>query len=188
LSDAYRQALLEHFWDDNRKIFDEFYVDNAGSKRWDGHFGYLNLWPLFLNVLDPSSEQFEAMVRKLLDRDNGIWTKFGLRSLSSKDPYFGGGDNYWTGPIWLNINFLVLSSFYKFVQQPDDYPMDEGLRSEIRLGYGELRRSIIDMVVENYSRTGYIWEVYSGDDGQGFNNHPFTGWSALVVNIMAEIY
>ncbi len=27
---------------------------------------------------------------------------------------------------------------------------------------------------------------YSGADGAGLRSHPFTGWSALVVNVMAQ--
>jgi mannosyl-oligosaccharide glucosidase len=44
------------------------------------------------------------------------------------------------------------------------------------------------MIVKSYVATGFIWEVYDGDSGNGLNNHPFTGWSALIVSIMAELY
>ena len=47
---------------------------------------------------------------------------------------------------------------------------------------------MISMVVSNYKENGFVWENYDGDSGQGFNNHPFTGWSSLIVNIMAETF
>jgi len=82
---------------------------------------------------------------------------------------------------------MTLSSMYKAVTRPDHYPMsDEMLRREIAAAYRQLRRNVIDNVVANYIRTGFIWDAYDGDTGEGFNNHPFTGWSALVVNILSE--
>ncbi len=37
-----------------------------------------------------------------------LWTKYGLRSLSKSDDFFEKGNNYWTGPVWVHINYLVL--------------------------------------------------------------------------------
>lgn len=37
-----------------------------------------------------------------------LWSKYGIRSLSKKDKFFGVGDNYWRGNIWLPINYLIL--------------------------------------------------------------------------------
>lgn len=48
--------------------------------------------------------------------------------------------------------------------------------------------NLVDMIVSSYNSTGYIWEVYNADTGLGMDNHPFTGWSGLVTNLMAEIY
>lgn len=180
--------IEEHFWDESRNIYDEFYFDEANQKQFDGHLGYLNFWPVFLNAVDSNSTRFETMMRKLIDKDNGIWTPFGLRSLSSHDPYFKQGVNYWTSPIWMNINFLINKAMFNFVNKPEEFPMDETLRADIKTAYKEIRQNLIDMFVDNYVRTGYIWEVYDGDSGQGIDNHPFTGWSALIVNLMGEIY
>jgi hypothetical protein len=48
-----QQALLDHFWDKDREIFDEFYLDANGTKAYDGHFGIsTNFWPVFLDALD----------------------------------------------------------------------------------------------------------------------------------------
>ena len=48
--------------------------------------------------------------------------------------------------------------------------------------------NLVDMVVNSYTSTGYIWEVFNDKTGVGMDNHPFTGWTALVVNIMSEKY
>jgi len=44
---------MNNFWDESRGIFDDIYRDEQGNMQFDGHLGYLNFWPLFLNVLDP---------------------------------------------------------------------------------------------------------------------------------------
>lgn len=37
-----------------------------------------------------------------------VWTQYGLRSLETNNTYFRKKSNYWTGPIWINIQYLVL--------------------------------------------------------------------------------
>jgi mannosyl-oligosaccharide glucosidase len=127
-------------------------------------------------------------MERLLDRENGLWSNYGLRSLSAKDPYFMKGDAYWTGLIWLNINYFAASTFHKYSNNPEDYPMPPSLRNRIQDAYQELRNNLISLVVSEFMETGFIWEVYDGTTGTGHDNHPFTGWSALIVNIMAELF
>ena len=44
----YQSMILDHFWDEDRQMFDEWYLDTNNTKQFDGHYGYLNFWPLFL--------------------------------------------------------------------------------------------------------------------------------------------
>ena len=69
-----------------------------------------------------------------------------------------------------------------------DLTVADTLRTSIGTSYQYLRMGLINMIVDSYSSTGYIWEVYNADTGAGMDNHPFTGWSALVTNLMAEVY
>ena len=43
-------------------------------------------------------------------------------------------------------------------------------------------------VLGEFHRTGFFWEQYDDRSGKGIMGHPFSGWTALVVNIMGEIY
>lgn len=71
-----------------------------------------------------------------------LWTEFGLRSLSLSDPYFGTGENYWKGPIWLNINYLVLASLH------NNY-INEGPHSAFaKEVYTKLRSNLISNMVK----------------------------------------
>jgi mannosyl-oligosaccharide glucosidase len=188
LNQKLTNSLLTNFWDDTRQLFDDFYCNQDNNLTFVGHMGYLNFFPVFLGVVPTDNPVFASIMDQLLDRENGLWTKFGLLSLSSKDIFFQQGDNYWTGALWLNINYLALSSFFKYVEERQVHPMAESLRTKIHLAYTELRQALIDLVVNSFMDTGYIWEVYNGTTGGGFDNHPFTGWSALIVNAMAELY
>jgi len=50
----------------------------------------------------------------------------------------------------------------------------------------QLRSNLISNVYKQYKENGYIFEQYN-DDGKGQGCYPFTGWSALVPLIMAEL-
>ena len=64
----------------------------------------------------------------------------------------------------------------------------EKLLHRIETLYNKLRVNVQRTVLGEYSRTGYFWEQYDDLTGAGIRGHPFTGWTALVVNIMAEKY
>ena len=100
--------------------------------QFDGHTGYLNFWPFFLNALEPSDPRFASLVSKLIDPDFGMWTLFGIASISKNDDYYKMGDNYWTSPIWMNINFLITKALFGYSQ---DQNVPEPLRSNIKDAY-----------------------------------------------------
>lgn len=89
---------------------------------------------------------------------------------------------YWRSAIWININYLALKSLkhYSTVEGPS--------KQKANQIYNDLRKVVVDNILKNYENTGYIWEQYNDNTGRGQGSHPFTGWSALVVSIMAEIY
>ena len=60
------------------------------------------------------------------------------------------------------------------------------MKRSLRL-YNELRKNIQSSVIQTYHETGHYWEHYEDEHGKGTRGHPFTGWTALIVNIMAEI-
>lgn len=62
------------------------------------------------------------------------------------------------------------------------------IQNRMRVLYSKLRLGITRNVIKEYIRTGYIWEQYEDSTGKGIRGHPFTGWSALVVNILFEKY
>ena len=148
--------------------------------------GYVSLFPLLLNILDPDNPKLGKVLSDLRDPEQ-LWTPFGIRSLSKKSQYYNKYNTdvdppYWRGPIWININFLALKALHKYSQL-------NGVHSlQAKQIYNELRSNLIENVFKEYFRTGFIWEQYDDITGHGKGSHPFTGWSALIVLIMAERY
>jgi hypothetical protein len=76
------------------------------------HKGYLSLFPFMLALLPPSSPHL-AHILDLLEDNQHLWSDFGLRSLSASHPEYGQGENYWKGPIWIQMNYMVLQALHK---------------------------------------------------------------------------
>lgn len=147
-------------------------------------FGYVSLFPLFLRLLPADSPKLESILKNMKDADL-LWTSYGLRSLAKTSPLYNQRNTehdppYWRGAVWMNMNYLALSSLHYYSQIPGPY---RDLAYEI---YGSLRGNVVTNVVKEYRRTGYLWEHYSDITGEGEGCHPFTGWTSLVLLMMAE--
>ena len=76
------------------------------------HRGYLSLFPFLLSLVSPDSPHLGAILDLLRDPEH-LWSPYGLRSLSASHPDFGQGENYWKGPIWIQMNYLALRALHK---------------------------------------------------------------------------
>jgi len=149
-------------------------------------FGYVSLFPFLLKIIEPTSPKLTRVMTDM-HSEKHVWTDFGLRSLGQSTPLYNRYNTehdppYWRGAIWINMNYLALSALDHYRKTPGPYRAQAG---EI---YTQLRDNVINNMYKQYVRTGYIWENYSDKTGEGKGCHPFTGWSALVTLIMAEIY
>nr|SVE77464.1 EOG090X024P [Daphnia lumholtzi]SVE78094.1 EOG090X024P [Daphnia lumholtzi] len=152
----------------------------------DDTFGYVSLFPLIIEILQPDSPQLGQLLQDLRN-PNLLWTKYGLRSLSKTSPLYNKRNTehdppYWRGPIWINVNYLVARALhhYSAVEGPH--------QTRALLLYNELRENLISNVLREYRKTGYIWEQYNDANGAGQGCRPFTGWSTLVLLLMSETY
>ncbi|VDP54317.1 unnamed protein product [Soboliphyme baturini] len=149
-------------------------------------FGYLSLFPLFFRMIPHDSPKLEKVIKQMLDPDL-LWTPFGLRSLAKTSPWYNKYNTehdppYWRGNIWVNMNFLAVSSLHYYSQQEGPY------RDLAFDAYAKLRSAVVSNVVKEYHRTGYLWENYNDETGHGQRSHPFTGWTSLVLLMMSETY
>lgn len=161
-------------------------TDRQPDLRFVSASGYISLFPLLLQVLQPTSDR---LGRILADLENPrlLWTEYGLRSLAKSAPLYMKKNTehdppYWRGPIWVNINFLAVRALRYYADTPGPHSQ----RAEEV--YTRLRQNLVHNIMKEYRRTGFVWEQYNDKTGWGQGCRPFTGWSALVVLIMAESY
>lgn len=149
-------------------------------------FGYVSLFPFLLKIVEPTSPKLTRILTDI-HSERHVWTDYGLRSLGQSSALYNRYNTehdppYWRGAIWINMNYLALSALDYYRKAPGPYT------SQAEEVYVELRNNLIANIYKQYKQTGYIWENYSDKTGEGKGCHPFTGWSALVTLIMAEIY
>ena len=51
--------------------------------------------------------------------------------------------------------------------------------------YSDLRKILVENVYKEWKRTGFAWEQYNPEDGHGQRTQHFTGWTSLVVKMIA---
>ncbi|KAI9463402.1 glycoside hydrolase [Russula earlei] len=145
-------------WSEGSQMYCDVGVDDDDESYHVCHKGYLSLFPFLLSLLPPDSPHLGSILDLLHDPKH-LWSPYGLRSLSASHPDFGTGENYWKGPIWIQMNYLALQALH------ETYAMHEGpYQEKARLIYSELRRNVID---NEYQRTGYVWEQYDANTGEG---------------------
>jgi len=76
------------------------------------HKGYISIFPLLLGLVPKDSPHLGALLDMISDPQH-LWSDYGLRSLSKSSEFYSQGENYWRGPIWINMNYLALSSLHK---------------------------------------------------------------------------
>ncbi|KAG2320782.1 hypothetical protein Bca52824_013995 [Brassica carinata] len=150
------------------------------------HIGYVSFFPFMFRIIPPASSILEKQL-DLISNRSIVWSDYGLLSLGKTSSLYMTYNNeheapYWRGPIWMNMNYMILSSLHHYSIVDGPY------MAKARTIYEQLRSNLIRNVVRNYDETGYIWEHYDQTKGTGEGARAFTGWSALILLIMSEEY
>eukprot|EP01083_Nonionella_stella_P149558 475223_1 len=191
------ESLNDHHWDESKKRYADYGVNpKTKSREYIHHSGYIGLFPFLLGLIPHDDPKLGSILDFLeegsADTSRGIWSNFGLRSLAVSDSAYATGENYWRGPIWININYLAVRALHHYGHPQVTNHADESSQAphaaRARELYVKLRRAILRNVVRQYRKTGFLWEQYHPESGAGQRSHPFTGWTALIVNIMGEKY
>ncbi|EAS06289.1 mannosyl-oligosaccharide glucosidase (macronuclear) [Tetrahymena thermophila SB210] len=142
------------------------------------HLGYPNFLPLMLGLVN-DTKILEKQILAMMNQDT-LWTPYGIRSLSEKDEYFGKSSNYWRGPIWINMQYMILRSMKLYYWDSSDI---------VQEFYETLRQNVIQTVCGEFETRGYFFEHFNQKlDGKGAGNHPFNGWTSLITLIITESY
>lgn len=174
---------LEEFKDPKDKYYKDIVQDLKDSepgkikKKFNSHFGYVNLFPFLFGLVPPGSDSLK-MIFALTIHPKGLWSEYGVRSLATVDKFFMRGEQYWTEPIWMNINYLIVRAVVRY------YPEEQGV-DEL---YKQLRSNLLRTVTLNFMKTYTFWENYSSISGKGQRSPAFYGWTSLVVLLISEMY
>lgn len=184
--DAIDEAIVHNLddlhWSESEQSYCDVSVDEYDESFHICHKGYVTLMPFFVKLVPAShTKQLSAMMKTIRDPEQ-LWSDYGIRSLSKSDEYFGTKENYWRGPIWINMNYMALDAMVYYHEQQDT---DASVKALIKDAYTELRKNIVSNIYENWKSTGFAWEQYDSLTGKGQGVKHFLGWTALVVKIMA---
>jgi len=168
------------------------------------HIGYVSLFPFLMNALPPvdpahthtqsgegGSYRREVVegTLDLLEEGGHLHSPFGVRSLSSSDPFYYAHEQYWRGPIWMNINYLTLKALEREVHDTagrEEGSQDSALHSRLVHAYTDLRSSLVKTVTRQFEYKESLFEQYSDVTGGGRRISPFTGWTSLIALIIGE--
>jgi len=179
IEDELIRQLDEHHWNEDIHAYCDY---DGASEQHVKHVGYLSLFPFLFGFIPVNSPRL-GHVLDIMEDPKILKTNFGLRSLSASDPQFETGENYWRGAIFINMNYLALRALYRY------YSTGDGpYASRAKNLYHTLRRNLIANLYRVYNNQNDFFEQYNPHTGVGQGQHPFTGWTALVVLIMAETY
>lgn len=178
---GYETAIVRNIddlhWNTKEQTYCDATIDDYEESVHVCHKGYISIFPFLTGLLPPDSKRLKPILDLIADPEE-LWTPFGIRSLSQNDEFYGTEENYWRSPIWMNINYLAVKALY-------DTARAEGPRkAQAAKLYTELRNNLVENVFKEWERTGFAWEQYNPETGQGQRTQHFTGWTALVVKIM----
>lgn len=182
LGRADRAAYYDQQWWEWRFFVNEINWDEATGlyydRYWRGpylHPGYSSLVPIIAGVVPP--ERIGRVLEHLRNPAE-FWTDWGVRSLSKASPLYRpdlhtdeAQNSNWRGPVWININYLLVQALQGY-----DPALAEQLRENL----------VRNIEAQWQASGGHFYEMYHGDSGAGLGADHFTGWTALVANLIAE--
>lgn len=107
----YDEAIVRNIddlhWSDKAQTYCDATIDEYEEHALVCHKGYISIFPFLNGLVDKDSPRLGAILDLIGDEEE-LWTDHGLRSLSKKDEFYHTDEDYWRGPIWININYLAV--------------------------------------------------------------------------------
>lgn len=195
-ADSLCESVRKYCWDERDKFY--YSVDfnlrplekpeTNGLKKGDLflHVGHprpydcliqrFSVWSGFLAMWSGIATPEQA--RQIVDKQYKDTTLFnapaGIRTLSPLEKMYdvraSGNPSLWSGPVWINANYLVFRGMVKY-----------GFKDEAR----EIAEKTILLLGRDYERFGALHEYYLPDNGEPVLNKGFQNWNLLVLNMAA---
>ncbi|KAK5120131.1 hypothetical protein LTR85_006612 [Meristemomyces frigidus] len=178
MTEAIKRNIDDLHWSKSDKTYCDATIDDYEDSVHVCHKGYISIFPFMTGLLGPDSPHLKDTLDLIANPDE-LWSPHGIRSLSKQDPLYGTDENYWRSPIWMNMNYLIVQSLYNIATQAGPQ------QGKARTMYAALRQNLVATVYQSWVETGFAWEQYNPETGAGQRTQHFTGWTSLVVRIMA---
>ena len=104
--EAVKRSIESLHWSEEHQVYCDATIDN-NNHTLVCHKGYVSISPFLVGLMEPTHKHLDAVLNLISD-DTELCSPFGVRSLSKRDLYYGSSEKYWRGPIWVNINYLIL--------------------------------------------------------------------------------
>ena len=104
---AMAQNVDDLHWSEKEQAYCDATIDEFDENRMICHKGYVSLFPFLTGMVGGDHPHLGAILDLIEDPEH-LWSDYGLRSLSASDELYHSGEDYWRGPIWVNINYLAL--------------------------------------------------------------------------------
>jgi hypothetical protein len=138
----------------------------------------------------------------------GVTARVDYEPAESTTGLFGGNSN-WRGPVWFPINYLFIDALYRYSRYygPDfkvEHPVGSGQQLTLVQVAQDLTRRLValflpgadgrrpvhganDLLQEDPAWRDLIWfhEYFHGDTGAGLGASHQTGWTGLVLHLIA---
>ncbi|KAK8031670.1 mannosyl-oligosaccharide glucosidase [Apiospora arundinis] len=176
--DNIQHNLVDLHWSEKEGCFCDATIDDFEEHQLVCHKGYISLFPFLVGLLKPDDPHLGRTL-DLLGNEEELFSPHGIRSLSKSSPLYGTEENYWRSPVWMPLNYLAVLQLQHVAQQNGPY---QAKAADL---YTRLRKNLVDTVYKSWEETGFAWEQYDPETGKGQRTQHFTGWTSLVVKIMA---
>lgn len=177
------ENLNKLHWSDEHKTYCDVSVNEDDENIHVCHKGYISLFPFLTKLIPENDVDKLGHLIDLISDPQELWTEFGIRSLSKSDEFYKTEENYWRSPIWININYLVLESIQYYHAQSSQY-MSSELKEKFAKVYHDLRLNLVNNIVDQWEKTGFVWEQYNDEDGMAKGAKNFLGWTSTVLLMM----
>jgi len=135
---------------------------------------YSNVVALWAGVA--AQAQGKRMISTIVLNPQKLWARYGMRSLSKKDPRYNNVNmikphSNWQGPVWPIANYIGMHALLNY-----------GFQKEAQ----ELAQKIVGLCLHDIEKSGGMHENYHADTGAPLAAPNFVSWNLLVGQMIEQ--
>jgi len=167
-----KRNILLHLWHSEDKIF---YNRSISTEAYIKRVSFSDFVPLWDGIAPRADGA--ASIRQYLLNPQHLWSTYGLRTLSKKDPEYNNVNRIkpysnWQGPVWPIANYLYIHALlnYGFTKEASENAV-----------------KITRLILSDIEKSGGMHENYDAETGKPLAAPNFVSWNLLVNNLFDEV-